>query len=261
MIRALNSAATGMDAQQTYIDVTSNNLANVNTTGYKKVRANFQDLLYQVQRAPGTATSQGTEAPSGTQVGLGVRVASTQKEFSEGPLKVTGNELDVAIQGQGFFQILQPDGTIGYTRDGAFHVDENGTMVNANGYPLEPNIVLPQDAVAVTVGDDGTVSAQLLNQAEPVQVGQIQTVDFINPAGLLATGGNMFLESGSSGAPIVGNPGENGFGSLLQGHLEQANVKVVEEMINLIQGQRAFEFNSKAVQAADQMLRELGQLR
>lgn len=261
MLRALHSAATGMEAQQTHIDVTSNNLANVNTTGYKKVRANFQDLMYQIQRAPGGATSQSTELPTGIQVGLGVRTGSTQKEFSTGSLKATGNPQDVAIEGDGFFQILQPDGTIAYTRDGAFHTDDTGQLVNQQGFPLEPAITLPEEAVNTIIGQDGTVSVLLSTQAEPVQVGQIQTVSFINPAGLLASGGNLLKESGSSGPPIVGNPGENGFGLLNQGFLEMSNVHVVEEMINLISAQRAFEFNSKAIQAADQMLREIGDLR
>ncbi|MSP71129.1 MAG: flagellar basal-body rod protein FlgG [Myxococcales bacterium] len=261
MLRALHSAATGMEAQQTYIDVTSNNLANVNTTGYKKSRANFHDLMYQIQKAPGGATSQATEAPTGIQIGLGVRTASTQKEFATGSLKTTGNFFDVAIQGDGFFQITTPDGQIGYARDGAFHRDENGQMVNANGLPLEPAITIPVEVTNITIGQDGTVTGQSSTQAEPIQLGQIQTVNFVNPAGLLAAGGNLYKESGSSGPPIIGNPGENGFGVLNQGFLEMSNVQVVEEMINLITAQRAFEFNSKAVQAADGMLRELGQLR
>jgi len=261
MLRALHSAATGMEAQQTYIDVTSNNLANVNTVGFKKVRANFQDLIYQLQRAPGLATSQATESPTGIQVGIGVKTASTQKEYSVGSLKATNNPFDVAIDGDGFFQIQMPDGTIGYSRNGAFHMDENGNLVNANGFKLEPNIVVPGEAITISVGQDGVVTAVLDAQAEPVQLGQVQTASFINPAGLLADGGNVLLESGASGPPIIGNPGENGFGRLTGGFLEMANVKVVEEMVNLITAQRAFEFNSKAVQASDQMLRELGQLR
>lgn len=261
MLRALSSAATGMEAQQNYIDVTSNNLANLNTTGYKKVRVNFQDLIYQVQRAPGQATSQTTEAPTGIQVGIGVKTASTQKEFSVGTFKPTGNSLDVAIEGDGFFQIQRPDGTIGYTRDGAFHMNDTGQLVNADGLTLEPNITLPAEARAINIGDDGIVTVTVDGQADPVQVGQIQTATFINPAGLLAQGGNLFTESGSSGPPVIGNPGENGFGALRGGFLEAANVQAVEEMINLITAQRAFEFNSKAVQAADQMLREVGQLR
>jgi len=261
MLRALNAAATGMEAQQTYIDVTSNNLANVNTTGFKKVRANFQDLMYQLQKAPGGATSQATEAPTGIQVGLGVRTASTQKEFQTGSLKNTDNNLDVAIEGDGFFQVTQPDGSIGYTRDGAFHRDENGQLVSANGLLLEPAITIPLEVTTVAIGQDGTVTGQTNTQAEPIQLGQIQIANFVNPAGLIAVGGNSFRESGSSGPPIIGNPGENGFGSLNSGFLEMSNVAVVEEMINLITAQRAFEFNSKAVQAADGMLRELGQLR
>jgi len=261
VLRALHTAATGMEAQQTQIDVTSNNLANVNTTGFKKVRANFQDLMYQIERAPGGATSQATELPTGIQVGLGVKTGSTQKEFSTGSLKATNNPMDAAIEGDGFFQILQPDGTVAYSRDGAFHIDETGQLVNQQGFPLEPAINIPQEAVNVVIGQDGTVSAQLQTQAAPVQVGQIQTVSFINPAGLIAAGGNLLRESGSSGPPIVGNPGENGFGVLNQGFLEMSNVHVVEEMINLISAQRAFEFNSKAIQAADQMLRKIGELR
>jgi len=259
MLRALHSAATGMQAQQTYIDVTSNNLANVNTTGFKKSRTNFQDLVYQTEKAPGLATSAGTEAPAGIQVGLGVKTASVQKEFAIGSLKQTGNALDLAIQGDGFFQITLPDGTIGYTRDGAFHGDDAGNVVNASGYPIEPNITLPQGYTALDVSADGVVTANI--DGQPVELGQIQTAAFINPAGLIAQGGNIFRESGSSGPPVVGAPNEHGVGALYSGTLEMANVKVVEEMINLITAQRAFEFNSKAVQASDQMLRELGQLR
>jgi len=261
MIRSLHSASTGMKAQQTYIDVVSNNLANVNTTGFKRSRANFQDLVYQFEKAPGVATTQATESPSGIQVGIGVKTASTQKEFSIGSIKVTGSLTDVAINGDGFFQIQMPNGTIGYTRDGAFHVDKNGNLVNAHGYLLEPNVVVPNEAVAVYIGDDGSVSATLNATAEAVQLGQIQTTTFVNPAGLMAMGGNILQETGSSGPAIVGTPGENGFGSLQAGFLELSNVAVVEEMVNLITAQRAFEFNSKAVQASDQMLRELAQLR
>ena len=262
MLRALHSAATGMDAQQTYIDVTSNNLANVNTTAYKKVRANFQDLIYQVQQTPGTATNAVNEAPTGIQIGLGVRTASTQKEFSTGTFKPTGNQTDVAIQGDGFFQLVEPtSGLIHYTRDGAFHMDENGQLVSAEGFLLEPNITIPPEAVNVTVGQDGTITARLSAQAEPVQIGQVQLVNFVNPGGLIAVGGNRFVQSGSSGPPLVGVPVQNGFGSLQGGFLETSNVRVVEEMINLIAAQRAFEFNSKAVQAADGMLKTLGQMR
>jgi len=262
MLRALHSAATGMDAQQTYIDVTSNNLANVNTTGYKKVRANFQDLMYQVQQTPGTATNAVNEMPSGIQIGLGVRTASTQKEFTTGTFKPTGNQFDVAIQGDGFFQLVEPNsGLIHYTRDGALHSDENGQLVSAEGYLLDPNITVPAEAVSVNIGKDGTVTAQLSAQADPIQIGQIQTVNFVNPGGLIAVGGNRFMQSGSSGPPLAGIPGQNGFGGLQGGFLETSNVKVVEEMINLISAQRAFEFNSKAVQAADGMLRTLSQMR
>jgi flagellar basal-body rod protein FlgG len=261
MLRSLHSAATGMEAQQTYIDITSNNLANVNTAGFKKSRANFTDLIYQLQQAPGVATTQATEAPSGIQVGIGVRTASTQKEFAIGSLKATNNLLDVAINGDGFFQIQMPNGTIGYTRDGAFHVDKNGNLVTPAGFPLEPNIVVPNEAIAVHIGDDGSVSAMLTAQAEAVQLGQIQTATFVNPAGLVNIGGNIAQETSASGPAVVGIAGENGFGPLQAGFLELSNVEVVEEMVNLITAQRAFEFNSKAVQASDQMLRELAQLR
>jgi len=262
MLRSLYSASTGMDAQQTYIDVTSNNLANVNTTGYKKVRTNFQDLIYQVQQTPGTATNAINKAPSGVQIGLGVRTASTQKEFTTGTFRPTDNEFDVAIQGEGFFQVIEPNrGIIQYTRDGAFHMDENGQLVNAEGLLLEPNITIPPEAVNVTIGQDGIVTARLNAQADPIQIGQIQTVNFVNPSGLIAEGGNRFTQSGSSGPPLIGVPGQNGFGTLISGFLETSNVRVVDEMINLIAAQRAFEFNSKTVQAADQMLRTVSQLR
>ncbi len=261
MLRSLHSAATGMTAQQNYIDVTSNNLANVNTAGFKKSRLNFQDLIYQINRAPGVSTTQTTESPSGIQVGIGVRTASTQKEFILGSLKATNNLTDVAINGDGFFQIQLPNGTTGYTRDGAFHVDKDGNLVTAEGYKLEPNIVVPNEAIAIHVGDDGSVTATLSAQSDAVQLGQVQTASFINPAGLLNIGGNLMQETTASGPAVVGVPGENGFGQLQAGFLELSNVAVVEEMINLITAQRAFEFNSKAVQASDQMLRELGQLR
>ena len=261
MIRALNSAATGMEAQQTYIDVTSNNLANVNTTGFKKSRANFEDLMYETQRAAGTSTSAGTVLPSGIQVGLGSKTSSTQRSFTGGAIKMTDRPLDMAIEGDGFFQIALPGGTTGYTRAGNFHLSPEGLLVTSQGYPLEPQIEVPPNATELSVGDDGTVTAVIDGQEEPAQLGQIQLANFVNPAGLRAMGGNLFAASGASGPPIVGNPGEDGRGALLQGSLEASNVRVVEEMVNLITGQRAFEFNSKAVQAADQMLRELGNLR
>lgn len=260
MIRALYSASSGMKAQQTAIDVISNNLANVNTTGYKKVRANIQSLLSQTERAPGTSTSVNTRSPSGIQIGLGARVASTQKEFSLGPVKPTGNGLDAAIMGDGFFQVtIPPAGQIGYTRDGAFHTDDTGQLVTTQGYLVEPAITIPQGVVNVAIGTDGTITGQ--QDGLEINIGQLQTASFVNPAGLLSAGGNLLQASGSSGQPVVGNPGENGTGELAGGALEGANVQAVEEMINLIAAQRAFEFNSKAVQASDQMLREIGQLR
>ena len=261
MIRALNSAASGMKVQQDYIDVTANNLANVNTTGFKKVRANFEDLMHQTVRAPGTATSQGTELPTGLQVGLGAKTVSTQRQFSTGSFKNTEHPLDLAIEGDGFFQVLTPDGNIAYSRAGNFSRDESGRVVTSGGLPLEPEITIPANAVELNVGDDGTVTVITPDEAEAAAVGQIQLATFINPAGLSALGGNLYRDSGASGGATVGTPGQNGTGSLLQGSLEMSNVQVVEEMVNLITGQRAFEFNSKAVQAADQMLRELGNLR
>ncbi|MBU0552440.1 flagellar basal-body rod protein FlgG [Myxococcota bacterium] len=261
MLRSLHSAATGMEAQQTYIDVTANNLANVNTTGFKKSRVNFQDLMYQMQRAPGQATAQGVNTPNGVQVGLGVRVTGTQKDFGVGSFKPSSEPLHMAIEGPGFFQIRMPDGTVGYSRDGAFTTDENGQVVNSEGYPLEPPITIPPEISTVSVGVDGTVSGISANDAAAQQLGQIQLANFINPAGLMAQGGNILTETGASGGPNVALPGNPGFGALRGGALEGANVTVVEEMINLISAQRAFEFNSKAVQAADQMLREIGKLR
>jgi len=251
-----------MVGQQTYIDVTANNLANVNTTGFKKSRVQFQDLMYQIQKAPGQATAEGVDSPSGVQVGLGVRVAGTQREYTQGSLQPTGNSLHVAIEGTGFFQIRQPDGTVAYTRDGAFDRDENGQLVNAEGHPVDPNIQIPAEVSRLEFGEDGTVTGYVGGaDAEPVELGQLQLATFVNPSGLVAMGGNLYRESGSSGAPQVGNPGEEGFGKLSGGFLEGANVTVVEEMIHLISAQRAFEFNSKAVQASDQMLREIGRLR
>lgn len=254
MNRALWVAKTGLDAQQTRMTVISNNLANVNTTGFKKGRAAFEDLLYQNVRQPGGMTSQQTQSPSGLMVGTGVRVVATQKLFSQGNLSQTENPLDLAINGRGFFQIQLPDGTLAYTRDGAFQIDAQGQLVNASGYAVQPGVTLPADAQSVTFGADGTISVQLAGQAEAQQVGSLLLADFINPAGLQPLGDNLFAETTASGTPQTSAPASNGIGSLLQGSLESSNVNVVEELVNMIETQRAYEMNSKAISTTDQML-------
>lgn len=251
---ALWIAKTGLDAQQTRLGVISNNLANVNTTGFKRDTAVFEDLLYQNVRQVGGQTSENTTLPSGMALGTGVRVVATEKLHTQGNLTQTGNPLDLAIEGRGFFQILRPDGTIGYTRDGAFQIDENGQMVNASGYELQPAITIPANAQSITIAEDGTVDVLVANNAVPTTVGTIQTVDFINPTGLQPIGGNLFLESASSGAPQAGTPGLNGLGELASGALESSNVNVVEELVNMIETQRAYEMNSKVISTADAML-------
>lgn len=247
-------AKTGLDAQQTRMSVIANNLANVNTTGFKRGRASFEDLLYQNVRQVGAQTSQSTELPSGLALGTGVRVVSTKKMFTQGNIIQTDNAMDIAIQGRGFFQILRPDGTLAYTRDGSFQLSSEGQVVNASGFPLQPPIDLPPETQSITVGSDGTVSIKLAGDAQPNQVGAIQITDFINPAGLQAIGGNLYLESGASGPPQVGTPGLGGIGTLVQGALESSNVNTVSALVNMIETQRAYEMNSKAIQTADQML-------
>ncbi len=254
MTSALWIAKTGLEAQQTRMQVVSNNLANVNTTGFKKDRAVFEDLLYQNVRQVGGQTSQDTELPTGLNLGTGVRVVGTQKQHTQGNITQTNNSLDVAISGRGFFQVLRPDGTLGYTRDGTFHLDAQGQIVTADGYPLQPGITIPDSALSVSIGNDGTVSALVAGSSSPTQVGSIQLADFINPAGLQPLGQNLFAESASSGAPQTGTPGLTGLGETLQGTLETSNVNVVEELVNMIETQRAYEMNSKAISAADQML-------
>jgi flagellar basal-body rod protein FlgG len=261
MIRALSTAATGMEAQQTRLDVTSNNIANVSTTGYKRVRAEFEDLMYQTERAPGSTTGQGTRAPTGVQVGMGVRTVATQRMHDEGSLQQTGNPLDVAIEGNGFYPINLPSGQVAYTRDGTFKMDNEGRVVNSEGYPLATDINIPADAQSVTIGGDGVVSVILPNEPEPVQLGQIQLATFANPAGLSTMGKNLYTETAASGTPILSNPGSDGTGTLSQGALELSNVKVVEEMIDLISGQRAYEVNSRVIKAADEMLQQTANLR
>jgi flagellar basal-body rod protein FlgG len=255
MIRALYTAATGMEAQQLNIDVIANNLANVNTTGFKKSRADFQDLLYQTLRAPGAAATNNTQSPTGIQVGLGARPAAVQRINVQGDYTQTGNALDVAIEGTGFFQVTLPDGTAAYTRAGALKLDNTGKFVNSDGLAIEPSITIQDGTNDVTIGSDGTVSGTLPGQSTSTTIGQIQTVRFANPAGLRAMGKNLLQETETSGTPQVGIPGQENRGTLLQGFLENSNVSVVEELVGLITGQRAYEATSKAIQTADEMLR------
>lgn len=254
MLPALWVSKTGLAAQDMNLTTISHNLANVSTTGYKKDRAEFQDLLYQIRRQPGAQSTQDSELPSGLQLGTGVRIVGTQKLFTEGSLQTTEQPMDMAINGRGFFQILMPDGTTGYTRDGSFHLSSEGQIVTSNGYPLEPAIVLPAEVQTFTVGEDGTASVTTFGNPTPQVIGNIQTADFVNPAGLQAIGNNLFVETGASGAPQVGTPGLTGLGLVLQNTLENSNVSVVEEMVNMITTQRAYEMNSKVVATADQML-------
>ncbi len=252
--RALWVAKTGLDAQQARMAVISNNLANVNTTGFKKDRAMFDDLMYQNIRQAGGQTTQNTLAPTGTQLGTGVKIVSTEKVHSQGNVQQTDNPLDVAINGRGFLQIIMPNGDTNYTRDGSLKLDSTGQLVTSGGLSLNPAITVPVDALSVTIGTDGTVSAQQPGAAAPTVLGQIQTANFINPTGLEAVGDNLYRETGSSGAPIVGTPGQGEYGTINQGSLETSNVNVVEELVNMIETQRAYEMNSKAISTTDQML-------
>ncbi|MGB6449175.1 MAG: flagellar basal-body rod protein FlgG [Steroidobacteraceae bacterium] len=251
---ALWAAKTGLDAQQTQMTVTANNLANVNTTGFKGSRAVFDDLLYQNLTQVGADTSQTTQSPTGLNVGTGVRVVSTEKNYSQGSINNTGNTFDVAVQGLGFFQVLQPDGQLAYTRDGSFQLNAQGQLVTSSGYQVQPAITIPTGAQSVTIGADGTVSVQLPNQTTPTTVGTLQLANFINPAGLQDLGGNLSVETASSGPPTVGTPGLSGLGTLIQGSVEGSNVDVVEELVNMIQTQEAYEMDSRAVESTDQML-------
>ena len=257
MDSALWAAKTGLEAQQTRMAVTANNLANVNTTGFKRGRVAFEDLLYQNVRQVGADAAQDTQLPSGLTVGTGVRVVATEKTYTQGNLQVTSNALDVAINGRGFFQVALPDGTNAYTRDGSFKINAQGELVTSGGYRVQPAVSIPDGAQSVSIGTDGVVSVQLAGQAAPSQVGSLQVVDFINPAGLQARGENLLLESAASGPPQTGTPGLNGLGSLQQGALEASNVNVVEELVAMIETQRAYEMNSKAVSTADKMLETL----
>jgi flagellar basal-body rod protein FlgG len=260
MIRSLWIAKTGMEGQQTKLDAISHNLANVATNGYKRGGVLFEDLMYQQLRQPGSATSEQSQLPTGLQMGLGVRAAASTRNFSQGTLNQTTNNLDMAIEGHGFFQIQLPDGTTGYTRDGSFQLDANGQLVTAAGHAVQPGITIPANARTISIGKDGSVGVTLPGQAAVQSVGQLQLASFINPAGLESLGGNLFAETAASGTPNIGVPGSNGHGAVRQGFVEGSNVNVVEELVSMIATQRAYEMNSKAIQSSDQMLQRLGQL-
>lgn len=260
MIRSLWIAKTGLEAQQTQLDVITNNLANVNTNGFKRSRAVFEDLLYQNIRQPGAQSSQQTQLPSGMQLGTGVRAVASERLFTQGNLQQTGNDKDVAVQGIGFFQVLLPDGSTAYSRDGSFQVDSQGQLVTSSGYVIQPAMTVPSDAQSFSVSRDGIVSVIQPGSVTPNQIGQFELASFINPAGLEAKGENLYIETSASGAPIVNVPDSNGMGYLVQRYVETSNVNVVEEMTNMIQAQRAYEITSKAVTTSDQMLQKLSQL-
>jgi flagellar basal-body rod protein FlgG len=257
MIRALYTAASGMSAQQQNIDNVAHNLANVNTTGFKKSRVEFEDLVYDQTKVPGAPTSTTGEAPVGLETGLGVRAVATSRDFARGNLKATNGPLDLAIEGDGFFQIQLPTGDIGYTRSGAFHLNGDGAIVTADGYQLEPQISIPANATSISISKDGIVSVAVPGQTGAQQVGTLQLASFQNPAGLKATGSNLFLATTASGEPQVGAPGEDKRGGIAQGFIEDSNVSVVEEMVNMILGQRAYEANSRVIKAADEMLSQV----
>jgi flagellar basal-body rod protein FlgG len=261
MIRSLYTAATGMVAQQTQIDTTSNNISNVNTIGYKKQRAEFADLMYQTMTYAGTSTSDTTTSPTGIEVGLGVRPTAVAKQFTQGNFKETGNSLDIAITGNGFFQILLPDGTTGYTRNGSFKLDANGNVVNSDGYQLIPQLTIPADATEITIGVDGTVSVLQAGATATTQIGQIELANFINPAGLHSMGDNNYINTSASGDPILSTPGLNGIGQTRQNFVEMSNVELVDEMTDLITGQRAYEANSKVITTSDEMLKVVNDLK
>ena len=260
MIRSLWIARTGLDAQQTSMDVIANNLANTSTNGFKRARPIFEDLLYQTIRQPGAQSSQSTKIPSGLQLGVGVRPISTARIHLQGALQRTGNDLDVAIDGAGFLQILLPDGTTAYTRDGSFHKDDQGQIVTSSGYPLQPSITIPSNALSLTISKDGIVSVTQAGSTASTQIGSLQLATFINVGGLLSVGENLFLETASSGAPTPNTPGLNGAGILNQHYVEASNVNVAEELVSMIQTQRAYELNSKVITTSDQMLARLTQL-
>ena len=259
MNQSLWIGKTGLTAQDTQLATIANNLSNAATVGYKRDRVIFEDLLYQIHRQPGAQSSQNTQLPSGMQLGTGVRVIGTQKEFTEGSVQVTEGALDIAIVGRGFFEVLTPEGDSAYTRNGQFQINSDGEMVTSRGMVLQPGITIPDDAQSITISTDGIVEATLQAQAAPVNLGQIQTVDFVNPAGLKSLGSNLFVETNASGTPISGTPASNGLGRLEQGTLENSNVDVVEELVNMITTQRTYEMNSKVLSTADQMLQFITQ--
>ncbi|MDO9164536.1 MAG: flagellar basal-body rod protein FlgG [Rhodoferax sp.] len=260
MINSLWISKTGMEAQQTQLDVISNNLANVSTNGFKRANAVFEDLMYQNLRQTGSSSSEQSQLPTGLQLGLGVRTVATSRSFSQGALQQSGNKLDVAVQGNGFFQVTMPDGTTNYTRDGSFQVDSQGRLVTSTGLPIANGVTVPANATSIAIGGDGTVTAQVPGSTTPQAIGTIALASFINPAGLDPKGQNLYAESPASGQPNSGTPGSNGLGALMQGYVETSNVNVVQELVTMIQTQRAYEMNSKAIQTSDQMLQKLGQL-
>ena len=261
MLRALWTAASGMSVQQTNLDVIANNIANANTNGYQKSRADFQDLIYQTLRLQGTKNEAGNQIPTGIQIGHGAMLAAVQKVFLQGDFQQTQNQLDVAIEGNGFIEIDLPSGDKAYTRAGSFKTDSQGRICTSDGYLIDPNITVPQNTTSITIASDGTVSAQVSGQTAPQQIGNILLYAFPNTSGLSAQGKNLYKETESSGNPVSGTPGQNGLGTILQGYLEMSNVNIMEEMINLIVGQRAYEANSKTIQAADEMLQMANNVR
>lgn len=261
-MRSLDIGATGMMAQQLNVDVISNNIANMTTSGYKRQRAAFQDLIYQTVNRPGASSSDaGTTVPSGIQIGLGVKTGAVYRMNGQGAIQITENDLDIAIAGRGYFQIQLPNGSTAYTRDGTFQINENGEIVTTQGYRLDPGLTIPSDAVDIDINEQGVVQVKIQNQATVQQVGQIQLADFINPAGLEAIGSNLFMETTASGSPATANPGQDQLGSLQQGALESSNVDVVSEITSLISAQRAYEMNSNVISTSDEMLQTLTQLR
>jgi flagellar basal-body rod protein FlgG len=259
-MRSLWTATTGMSAQNLNMDVIANNLANVSTSGFKKSRADFQDLLYQIMKVPGSPTSADTKSPTGIQVGLGVKTGAVTKVFTEGDIVQTGNPLDLAIEGSGFFQVSLPDGNIGYTRAGTLKLDGDGRITTSDGYPIEPEIVIPEDALQVTISDTGVVSAIVGGDSTSTELGNIDLADFVNDAGLIAIGKNLFRETEASGTALIGTPGSDGLGTLLQGYVENSNVNLVEELTQMITSQRAFEINSKVITTSDEMMQTVNNM-
>jgi flagellar basal-body rod protein FlgG len=260
MINSLWISKTGMEAQQTQLDVISNNLANVSTNGFKRANAVFEDLMYQNLRQVGSNSTEQSQLPTGLQVGLGVRTVATARSFAQGSMQQSGNSLDVAVKGNGFFQVTMPDGTIGYTRDGSFQLDSQGRLVTSAGLPIANGITIPATAQSVSISADGNVTATIPGNTAPQAMGTIALANFVNPAGLEPKGGNLYAETAASGQPATGTPGANGLGTLMQGFVETSNVNIVQELVNMIQTQRAYEMNSKAVQTSDQMLQKLSQI-